>query len=211
MQKFKVDDTVIYHNTDGGGHSRLVGSMGQVLSTHSSAIEVKWLTGPWKGRTEVHGFQYLKLHSTVATYSTNPKAAIGSVSLPVQLFPASAIAFGSIGMHNGRCKYGQDNFVATEVAASVYVGAALRHILDWHNGEDNDPADGVHNLAGALANLAIIVDAMCAGTLVDDRRMNTGAYRKARELMEPMVKKLNELHKDRDPKHYTIKDKKEVK
>lgn len=138
----------------------------------------------------------------------NPKAAIGSVSLPVHLWPASATAFGCIGIYNGRGKYGQDNFVATEVAASVYTAACLRHIFDWLNGDDADPKDGVHNLSGALANLAIIVDALCAGTLHDDRRLNTGAWRIAREMMEPHVKRLQELHADKSPKHYTIKDSK---
>ena len=72
---------------------------------------------------------------------------------------------------------------------------------------DYDPDDGVHNLAGALACLAIVVDAMCSGTLNDDRNYNPGSsWRTARAMMEPMVEKLKALHSERHPKDWTIED-----
>jgi len=86
--------------------------------------------------------------------------------------------------------------------------AAMRHITDWYHGFEKDPKDGVHNLAGALANLAILVEALSVGTLIDDRKFAGDGWRAARDAMEPEVARLKELHKDRDPKHYTIKDRK---
>lgn len=139
---------------------------------------------------------------------TNPKDSIGSVSLPVHLWPASATAYGCIGIFNGKCKYGSENFSATNVRATVYIDAALRHIIDWHHGHEKDPKDGVHNLAGALANLAILVEAMSVGTLIDDRKYAGEGWRVARDAMEPEVARLKEMHKERDPKNYTIKDRK---
>ena len=137
---------------------------------------------------------------------TNPKDAIGSDKLPVHLWPQSATAFGCIGLLNGMLKYGRMNWRACGVRATIYIDACMRHIKDWADGEDYDPEDGVHNLSAALACLAIIVDAMCSDKLNDDRNINTGAWREARAQMEPMVKKLKALHKERDPKHYTIDD-----
>jgi hypothetical protein len=39
----------------------------------------------------------------------------------------------------------------------------------WFNGEDHDPLTGVHHLGNALACIAIIIDALEAGALKDDR------------------------------------------
>lgn len=138
---------------------------------------------------------------------TNPKDMLGTDRLPVHLWPMSATAFGCIGLTNGMLKYGRANWRESGVKLSVYVDAAIRHITDWFEGNDFDPEDGVHNLSGALACLAILVDAMVTGNLVDDRNHNGRGWREARAMMEPHVARLRELHAGRgDPKHYTIAD-----
>lgn len=137
---------------------------------------------------------------------TNPKDAIATNKLPVNLWPASATAFGCIGLANGAFKYGRSNWRNTGVRASVYVDAVKRHLDDWYEGNESDPQDGVHNLSGALASLAILVDAICTGKLVDDRNFNGVGYRKAREMMEPHMARLRELHAKHNPKQYTIDD-----
>ena len=90
---------------------------------------------------------------------TNPKDAIGSNKLPLHLWPMSATAFGCIGLANGMLKYGRSNWREAGVRPSIYVDAAIRHLTDWFEGGEEDPDDGVHNLAGAIACVAILIDA----------------------------------------------------
>lgn len=140
-----------------------------------------------------------------ATKPTNPKDAIGCGKVPVHLWPNTATAMGSIGFLNGALKYGRANFRATGVRASIYYDAARRHLDAWFEGEECDPDDGVPHLAAALACLAIIVDAEAAGKLTDDRQVE-GGYRELMDSLTPHVGRLKDLHKGRDPKHYTVAD-----
>lgn len=137
---------------------------------------------------------------------TNPKDIIGSNKLPLHLWPTTATAMGCIGMLEGATKYGRSNFRAIGIRASIYIDACKRHLDAWMEGEENAPDSGVPHLANALSCLAIIVDAQAAGKLNDDR-MVAGGYRDLVERLTPHVARLKELHKDKNPKHYTIKDK----
>lgn len=137
---------------------------------------------------------------------TNPKDSVGSDKLPLHLWPASATAFGCIGMVNGMLKYGRSNWREAGIRPSIYVDAACRHLVDWFEGQDCDPDDGVHNLSAALACIAIVVDALVTDQLNDDRNYNGKGWRVAREMMEPHVARLKVLHASRNPHHYTIKD-----
>ena len=141
----------------------------------------------------------------VSTYEkpTNPKDAIGSGKVPLHLWPQTATAMGSIAMLNGMLKYGRSNFRAVGIRASIYYDAAMRHLSAWFEGEECDPDDGVPHLSAALACLAIIIDAQAAGKLTDDR-MVQGGYRELMDRLTVHVARLKELHKDRDPEHYTI-------
>lgn len=140
----------------------------------------------------------------------NPKDLIATASkIPMALWPATATAYGTMGMLNGKHKYGRNNFRASQIAASVYVHAAIRHILAWFEGRECDPADGVPDLGAALACLAIIVDAKHEGTLVDDRNYSPNqGYLKAVAELEKLVPSLAELHKERHPKDWTKADEK---
>lgn len=140
------------------------------------------------------------------TKPLNPKDSVGSAKLPIHLWPASATAFGCIGLANGALKYGRNNWRKTGIRATIYIDAIKRHLDDWYEGNETDPQDGVHNLAGALAGLGILVDSLCTGNLVDDRNFNGQGYRVARAMMEPHVARLKELHAKCDPHQYTIKD-----
>lgn len=137
--------------------------------------------------------------------NTNPKDAIGSGKLPLHLWPETATIMGCMGLLDGMLKYGRGNYRAVGVRASIYVDACKRHLNAWFEGEDTDPDSGLPHLAHALACLAILVDAQAADQLTDDRQV-AGGYRKLVEEMTTHVGRLKELHKDRDPKHYTIDD-----
>jgi hypothetical protein len=136
---------------------------------------------------------------------TNPKKQFGDKAIPLNLWPALASAYGALGLYNGKLKYGMSNFNATPVEASIYIAGAMRHLAAWAEGEEFDPADGVPNLGGVLANIAIILEARAAGTIVDDRKLGTG-YLKEREALKKIVASLQVLHSDKNPRHYTIQD-----
>ena len=135
---------------------------------------------------------------------SNPKDVIGSAKLPLHLWPPTATAMGCIGMLEGAGKYGRNNFRECGVRASIYIDACKRHLDAWFEGEECAPDSGVPHLANALSCLAIIVDARAAGKLNDDRNFKGGGYRELVEELTPHIKRLKELHKGKDPIHYTI-------
>jgi hypothetical protein len=106
----------------------------------------------------------------------NQKDVIGFSKLPLARFPAVAIAHGSHAMHWGAnyagpngTGYGPYNWRDAKVRASIYVDAAMRHLLAWYEGEDLATDSGVHHLGHLIAGMAIVMDAEANGTLVDDR------------------------------------------
>jgi 5'-deoxynucleotidase YfbR-like HD superfamily hydrolase len=143
--------------------------------------------------------------SVLGTKPTNPKDAIGSDKLPLHLWPKTATLYGSLAMLDGALKYGRSNWRESGVRASIYVDALDRHVGAWFEGEDLDPDSGVPHLSHALACLAILVDALATGNLVDDRQF-PGGYRALVESMTPHVARLEEKHAARDPHHFTIAD-----
>ena len=136
---------------------------------------------------------------------TNPKIGAGSTKVPLHLFPSTAIAAGSVAFHEGSVKYGTMNWRRAGVRYSVYQAAVLRHLMSAWEGETIDPTCGIDHLGKAIACLAIIIDARAAGVLEDDRCVS-GGYEKLIEELTPTVNSLTELHKNKTPYHYSIKD-----
>jgi hypothetical protein len=69
----------------------------------------------------------------------------------------------------GAADYDPYNWRENPVKARVYIAAAKRHIDDFLDGVDFASDSGVHNLGHARACLAIILDAIEQGNLLDDR------------------------------------------
>lgn len=136
--------------------------------------------------------------------SENPKDKVGSKKIPLHLWPTTASAMGSIALLNGSLKYGRSNWRAIGVRASVYYDACSRHLAAWFEGADVDE-EGVPHLSAALACLAIIVDADACGKLHDDRQ-HPGGHNELIEKLTTHVARLQELHADKAPKHWTIRD-----
>jgi hypothetical protein len=136
---------------------------------------------------------------------TNPKDAIGADKLPLHLWPTTATVLGALGLLDGALKYGRSNFRAVGVRASIYYDAIRRHLDAWFEGEDTDPDSGLDHWAHILACSAIMVEAKAAGNLNDDRAYPT-RYRQLVAEMTPHVARLKELHKARNPKHYTLRE-----
>lgn len=103
------------------------------------------------------------------TLGTNPKDILGVAKVSISKIPASALIHEANAMADGARKYGPFNWRKNKVIASIYVDAALRHISSWFDGEELAEDSGVHHLGHARACLAIIIDAMETGNLVDDR------------------------------------------
>ncbi|WP_256664560.1 MULTISPECIES: dATP/dGTP diphosphohydrolase domain-containing protein [unclassified Pseudomonas] len=138
---------------------------------------------------------------------SNPKDLIGAGKLPMHLWPVTATAMGCIGLLNGHEKYGNLNWRAAGVRASVYIDALQRHVAAWFEGEECDPDDGVPHLAAALSCLAILVDAQAHGQLTDDRSFSPApGFRNLLEQLTPHVARLQLQHADRKPKHWLRAD-----
>lgn len=145
----------------------------------------------------------------------NPKDAIGSIKLPLHLWPAEATAMGCLGMLEGREKYGRNNMIAGDgVIASIYIDAAKRHLDAWFAGEEVTPDVGIPHLANALATIAIIVKCQAHGKMIDDRDFGSqpggAAYRSLVDRLTPYVKKVQTMFADKKPRHYTISDTEEL-
>ncbi len=115
-----------------------------------------------------HASEHDGVTSTAA--ATNPKDALGAAKVPLSLVPPVAIIHAAEAFRDGVVKHGGAyNWRQSNVKASSYVDAAMRHILSWFDGEDHASDSGVHHLGHAIADLAIILDAYEAGSLEDDR------------------------------------------
>jgi len=70
---------------------------------------------------------------------------------------------------DGACKYGSHNYREAGVRASVYYDAAMRHLMAWWEGEDDDPDTGLSHITKVLTCLATFRDSMIAENWEDDR------------------------------------------
>lgn len=106
---------------------------------------------------------------TVLDDETNPKDLVGLKKPPVDLVPPAALLHMSRVMGLGAEKYGAYNWREKKVRSTVYLAAAMRHILQALDGEDLDPESGQPHEAHAAACMAILLDAQASGNLIDDR------------------------------------------
>ncbi len=119
----------------------------------------------------------------------NPKDIIGRKKAPLHLVPGVAVAYMAQALRNGAEKYGQANWRDKPVLAQEYVGAALRHLYSWMDGEEVASDSGIHHLAHALATISIVLDAMEQGTLRDDRPIKGKAAQTFEKLQDIKLSK----------------------
>jgi hypothetical protein len=113
----------------------------------------------------------IALENMETALKENLKNKPGSMKPPTSCIPPVAIYALGAAMQNGGDKYGPFNYRETDVTASVFFDAMMRHLLDWKDGEDFAQDSNVHHLAHLMAGAAIILDAQLHGTFVDDRVM----------------------------------------
>lgn len=99
----------------------------------------------------------------------NPKQAFGDKKVPLHLVPGPAMAYCAQALKEGSRKYGAFNWRHTSVEVQTYVGATMRHLMAFVDGEDMDPESGNPHLAHAIASLAILIDAIESGKVIDNR------------------------------------------
>lgn len=143
---------------------------------------------------------------TEVSKPSNPKDIIGSTKVPLGLVPSAAIAEEALALLDGMMKYGRSNWRAAGVRSSIYMDAAMRHIRAWWDGEDYAPDSGAHHLGAARACLAVVLDALACGMLIDDRPPTTDFpsllpdyNRRAKEIIERYAD-------SPVPHHWTIHD-----
>lgn len=100
---------------------------------------------------------------------TNPKDLIGITKPNLFLIPPAAEIYMALAMQDGAVNYGPYNWRKKKVRASIYISALKRHIADWVDGQENATDSKKPHLGHALACIAILVDAIETGNLVDDR------------------------------------------
>ena len=104
----------------------------------------------------------------------NPKDAIGSMKWrQFTCVPFTVIWEVGVAMLEGAKKYGPFNWRKTEVRSSVYVDAALGHITQWQEGEDDDPDSDLSHITKAITTLMVMRDAMIQGKFIDERPPKT--------------------------------------
>lgn len=72
-------------------------------------------------------------------------------------------------MEYGHKKYGDYNNYKKGMEISRNLSCALRHIMAFQNGENNDPESGQNHLGHAAARLGFVLDNIKRGTAIDDR------------------------------------------
>jgi len=101
--------------------------------------------------------------------STNPKDLIGVTKPPLRLVPPALMLHVSKVMALGAEKYGPYNWRKHSVRYSIYLEAAMRHLLSALDGEEIDPESNQPHTAHVAACMGIVLDAQSLGKLVDDR------------------------------------------
>ena len=117
--------------------------------------------------------------SAVADGSGNPKARVGSLKAPLHLVPPALSIGVAYALKDGAAKYGAYNWREEPINVSTYIGAILRHLYAYQDGEDDAEDSGVSHLAHVAACCALLMDSEAHGSLVDDRN-----YGPAAEMLE---------------------------
>ena len=139
-----------------------------------------------------------------ATKESNPKDFAGLRKIMFSVLPWRVLHWVALALSEGMWKYGRHNYRKCGVRASVYFDAVVaRHLSDWWEGTDIDPDSGLHHVDKAIAGLLVMRDSMLCGNFIDDRppaQPIDFAELNAHHL------RLQVMHADKNPKHYTIQD-----
>lgn len=133
---------------------------------------------------------------------TNPKDAVGILKVAMSTVSAPVLAEVGVAMLEGARKYGRHNYRVSGVRASVYYDAAMRHLLQWWEGEDTDPDSGMSHVTKAITSLVVLRDAMVNDMVTDDRppKAPSGWLRELNAVVEDLFEK----YPDAAPAHTAV-------
>lgn len=122
---------------------------------------------------------------------TDAKAVAGAEKISFSTVPPIANLYCAAAMHYGAGKYGAHNWRDKDIVLRAYIDPLKRHMELFAAGVDIDrevTGSGLPHLAHIMATCAILLDAMKAGRVVDDRAV-TPSY-------EETVAEIGELMKE---------------
>jgi hypothetical protein len=99
----------------------------------------------------------------------NPKTVAALLKPRLSDTPPIALYALGAAMSDGANKYGRFNYRQTNVTASVFYDAMMRHLTAWYSGEDFATDSKLHHMGHIMASCAIVLDAQFQGTMNDDR------------------------------------------
>lgn len=99
----------------------------------------------------------------------NPKDRIGATKVDFTLCPSTAYTAWALAQMDGANKYGAYNWRIEPIQLRTYIGAIQRHALDFLEDEHVALDSLIEHMGHIMSSAAIIIDAMRAGTFVDDR------------------------------------------
>lgn len=86
------------------------------------------------------------------------------------ILPTAFLAKTAMAMSHGAEKYGRWDYLGVPDMGRLYSASLLRHLTAWMGGEEIDPDSGLHHLALASANLAILISADAHGVNIGEWR-----------------------------------------
>lgn len=108
-----------------------------------------------------------------SAFGEDPKALAARGKLRMSVVPIEVMKDLALAMGEGADKYGVLNFRhSTDIRASTYYDATMRHLLAYWQGEDIDPDSPTNrcHLVKAMASLCVLVDAALRNeNFTDDR------------------------------------------
>ena len=144
---------------------------GEAISMKEAMQSVLDTVQPDPGDGELYGKPAYQQAAEVIdrVNKANLKHAAGSAKTPLHLVPGSALIYEALVFELGAKKYGPFNWRDSSVVRSIYLDAAMRHLLALMDGQDIDEESGYPHEAHVRACMAIIIDARELGKLIDDR------------------------------------------
>lgn len=131
--------------------------------------------------------------------TANPKDAQARKKVPVGLVPPALVIGAAEALADGARKYGAYNWRDIDIRFSVYIEAIERHTLALKDGEDLAVDSQIHHLKHIAAGVAIALDALGNGNLIDDRKKGPGA----KLLAEAHQKRLSALAAPKQDEQFT--------
>ena len=128
----------------------------------------QWVGIKGEGTIKVESHEVVKA-DPYPTVDGNLKNERGRAKRQLQLVPLAGLEGFAEAMEDGARKYGPFNWREGRVEYMQYLGAILRHTTALIDGEDEATDSHLHHLKHVGATAAIILDAIKAGVLVDDR------------------------------------------